>query len=231
MVFIRSMLVCGCLGLAAISTSPGQTPEDFALLKKVQAAVAAAPACRITTSITDRDSGAAVEHAVIERVPPDSVHFVITHNGQPGSEMISDGQRSLRRTGPNEPWKSLPMNLSAMMNESQKAFAEDHLREVHGHLKLAGDDQIGGVAAKVYELTEDSGPSKLWIAADTSRPLKVERDYDGAAPGSAMKRNANGKVDLKSLQAQLKAATAQHHLRSVSTYEYDPSIKITMPEN
>jgi hypothetical protein len=30
---------------------------------------------------------------------------------------------------------------------------------------------------------------------------------------------------LKSLQAQLKAATTQHHLHSVDTYVYDPSIK------
>ena len=46
-----------------------------------------------------------------------------------------------------------------------------------------------------------------------------------------MKRDANGKIDFKAMQAQLKAATAQHHLHSVSNFVYDPSIKITMPAN
>ena len=93
-------------------------------MKKVTAATAAAPASRVTSTVMDRDSGAVVETAVLERVPPDTVHFVITHNGQPRSEMISDGKRSLRRTGPNEPWKPLPVNLSKMMNASRKNLAK-----------------------------------------------------------------------------------------------------------
>jgi hypothetical protein len=170
--FILVSSLGSCLIFAGLATSPGQTSEDIALLKKVQVAVATAPPSRNSSTITDRDSGTVVETVVLERVPPDSVHIVTTRHEQAGSEMISDGQRSLRRSGPNEPWKPLPMNLSEMMKESQKAFAEDHFGEEHGHLKLIGDDQVDGVAARAYELTEDSGPSKVWIAADTSRPLK-----------------------------------------------------------
>ena len=123
------------------------------------------------------------------------------------------------------------MNLSEMMNASRKDFSEDQLREEHAHLTPAGDDRVDGAAAKVYELTTDNGPSKIWITADTTRLLKVERDYDGTAPTSAVKMGAKGATDLKALRAQLKAATAQHHLHSVTNYVYDPSIKITMPAN
>ena len=139
--------------------------------------------------------------------------------------MISDGQRSLRRAGPNDPWKPLPMNLSGMMNPSQKNFDEAQLKEEHAHLKPVGDDQINGVAAKVYEMSSDNGPSKVWIAADTSRILKVVRDYEGEV------LTAHPKIRGMDLEAQLKAATAQHHLHSVTDYVYDPSIKITMPAN
>ena len=52
-------------------------------MKKVTAAAVAAPASRVTSTVTDRDSGAVVETVVLERVPPDTVHFVTTHNGQP----------------------------------------------------------------------------------------------------------------------------------------------------
>lgn len=124
-----------------------------------------------------------------------------------------------------EPWKPLPTNLSKMMNASHKNFDEEQLKEEHARLKPVGDDQINGVAAKVYELSTDDGSSKVWIAADASRILKVERDYEGEVSTSRPKMSA----DLKTLQAQLKAATAQHHLHSVANFVYDPSIKITMP--
>ena len=228
--FICSVCVCCFISLAVVSAA-AQTPDDFALMKKVTAAATAAPASRVTSTVTDRDSGAIVETVVIERVPPDTVHVVTTHNGQPGSEMISDGKRSLRRAGPNDPWKPLPMNLSEMMNASRKELSDDQMREQHGHLTPAGEDRVDGVAAKVYELTTDNGRSKIWIAADTSRLLKTERDYEGTAPTSGVKTGANGAVDLKALHAQLKAATAQHHLHSVTAFVYDPSIKITMPAN
>ena len=225
MKFSRLTFIEALLALAAIGTATAQTQDDFAILKKVQEAIKTAPASRLTSTITDRDSGAVVESMVIERVAPDLVHFVSNRNGQHGTEMISDGKRTLEREAPNGPWKTLPVNLSAMMKQSQGAIGEEQFREQHGHLKLIGDDNVGGVAAKVYELSEDSGPSKIWLAADSSRMLKVERDYEGAGPMARPKFNG----DLKSLQAQLKAATAQHHLHSVVFFDYDPSIKITMP--
>jgi hypothetical protein len=115
-----------------------------------------------------------------------------------------------------------------MMNASHKNFDEEHLKEEHAHLKPVGDEPVDGVAARVYEVSTDNGLSKVWIAADTSRILKVERDYEGGIPTSHPKMSG---MDLKALQAQLKAATAQHHLHAVTNYVYDPSIKITMPAN
>jgi hypothetical protein len=229
MKFSRLTFIEALLALAAIGTAPAQTPDDFAIMKKVQEAIKAAPTSRSTSTVTDRDSRAVVETIVVERVAPDRVHTFSTHNGQPANEMISDGKRTLQREGPNEPWKTLPVNLSAMMNASKGAPGEEQFREQHGHLKLIGDDKVDGVAAKVYELSEDIGPSKIWLATDTSRMLKVERDYEGSGPVPRMKAKGGGAPDLKALQAQLKAATAQHHLHSVTIFDYDPSIKITMP--
>ena len=77
--FIRSAFVCCFISLALVSAASAQTPDDFALMKKVTAAAAAAPASSVTSTVTDRDSGAVVETAVIERVPPDAVHVVTTH--------------------------------------------------------------------------------------------------------------------------------------------------------
>jgi hypothetical protein len=226
MTLIQSTFLGGFISLALISAAAGQTADDLAVLKKMTEAAMAAPSSRMTSTVTDRDSGAVLEKMVVEQVKPDQVHFLATKNGKPGTEMISDGKRSLRRSGPNEPWKTLPMNLSGMMNEMHgSGIGEEQMREQHGHLKLIGEDQVGGVAAKVYQLTEDTGPSKIWLADDNSRLLQVERDYDGTGPIASPKFNG----DLKSLQAQLKAATTQHHLHSLTTCEYDPSIKIAMP--
>ena len=223
---LRSTFVCASLTLGLISAAAAQTADDLAILKKMSDAALAAPASRMTSTVTDRDSGAVLEKIVVEQVKPDQVHFVTMKNSQPETEMFSDGKRSLERSGPNEPWKPLPMNLSGMMKKMHNSVGgEEQMREQHEHLKLIGDDQVGGVAAKVYQLSADIGPSKIWLAADDSRLLKMERDYDGTGPIAAPKFNG----DMKSLQAQLKAATTQRHLHSVTTCEYDPSIKITMP--
>ena len=111
--------------------------------------------------------------------------------------MISDGKRSLRRAAPNKPGKPLPLNLSEMMNASHKSFDEEQLKEEHAHLQPAGEEPVNGVAARVYQMSSDSGPSKIWIAADTSRILKVERDYEGAVPTSRPKMGAKGGMDFK----------------------------------
>ena len=204
MKFSRLTFVEALLAFTVIGTAAAQTQDDFAILKKVQEAIKAAPTSRFTSTITDRDSGVVVESMVVERVAPDQVHFLSTRNGQPGTEMVSDGKRTLQRDGPNEPWKPLPVNLSAMMNQSQGAMGEEQFREQHGHLKLIGDDQVGGVAAKVYELSEDSGPSKIWLAADTSRMLKVERDYEGSGPvpENEKKRERRGRPEGAASAAQ-----------------------------
>lgn len=223
---LRFTFLCGSFTFGLISAVTAQTSDDLAILKKMTDAAMAAPGSRMTSTITDRDSGTVLETVVVEQVKPDQVHFVTTKNGKAGTEMISDGKRSLQRSGPNEPWKPLPINLSGMMKEMHNGgVGEEKMREEHGHLKLIGDDQVSGVAAKVYQLSEDQGPSKIWLAADDSRLLKVERDYDGTGPIASPKFDG----DLKSLKAQLKAATTQRHLHSVTTCEYDPSIKITMP--
>ncbi|HEX3816774.1 MAG TPA: hypothetical protein VHW03_00635 [Chthoniobacterales bacterium] len=212
------------LSVVLAGSALGQTADDFALLKKMGEATKDAPTSRLNSTITDRDSGAVLETVTMERVAPDQVHLITTHHGEPATEMISDGKRSLTRKSPNEPWKPLPFNFGQTFHSALN-FDQEEIREQHVHLKPLGDDQVDGTAAKIYEMTSDDGTSKIWIAADNSRLLKLEHDYEGTAPIKTPKFDGN----LKSLQAQLKAATAQHHLHSLTLYTYDPSIKITMP--
>ncbi len=228
MQILRSAFLTGLLVLS-IGSLRAQSEEDLAIIKKVQDAVANAPSSRVTSIVTDRSSGAEVEKIVVEREQPDKVHFITTDNGAAGTEMVSDGKRNLMRHGPNEPWKSLPVNMSAMMNASLSNLAQDTFREEHGHLKLLGSDQVNGTAAKVYELTTDDNSSKIWLATDTSRPLKAERDYKGPGPIPRMKDGAGRKLDLNALRDQLKAAKTERQLHSVTTFDYDPSIKVTLP--
>lgn len=221
---IPLLFFSGLLSVVLAGSGFGQTADDFALLQKMSEATKNAPASRLNSTISDRDSGAVLETVTMERVAPDQIHIVTTHHGEPTSEMISDGKHSLRRDGPNEPWKALPFNFGQAFHSALN-FDKDQIREQHVHLKPLGDDQVDGTAAKIYEMTSDDGSSKVWIAADNSRLLKLEHDYEGSAPMDTPKFDG----DLKSLQAQLKAANAQHHLHSLTLYTYDPSIKITMP--
>jgi hypothetical protein len=203
--------------------------DDSAILKKATDASEAAPAQRMTMTVTDRDSGKEIETTTMERVRPDKVHFVTKQNGEVVSEIFSDGKRTLRREGPNESWKTLPVSIGSMLTEKHQGLSEEYFREQHGHLKFSGDDRVGGIAAKVYDVTEDNGPAKVWLAADDSRILKMERDYEGPGARPRVPHGGNGQVDIKALHDQLKAMTAKRQLHSVTTFEYDPSIQINMP--
>lgn len=220
------------IGLCAFSLGPvfGQTDDDLAIIKKVQVAMADAPFSRVTTVVTDRNSKAETERMVVEREKPDKVHFTTVKGGEAGTEMISDGQRSLMRDGPDEPWKKSPINVSALMNAGMSNLAADALKEEHGHLKLIGPDEVNGISAQVYELSTDEGKSKIWLATDNSRPLKAERDYEGPGAIPKLKKTAKGQFDIAALRDQLKAAQSKKQLHSVTSFEYDPSIKVTMPQ-
>lgn len=142
-------------------------------MKKMQDAVANAPSARITTVVTERGSNTELKKAVVEREPPDKVHFTKIENGAASTEMVSDGKRNLMRHGPDEPWKSVPVNVSAMMNANVSPLALEYFREEHGHLKLIGPDQVNGAAAQVYELSTDYGSSKVHDRSRRSAIMKV----------------------------------------------------------
>jgi hypothetical protein len=219
-------------GLAVVLSSAlvsAQEKDELQLLKKMKEAMLTAPGLRMTSTITDRDNGAVVETIVIERVAPNKIRFVTTRNGQPGSEMISDGTRSLRRAGPNDPWKTLPLNLSQLFEKTQSAIDEESVREQHAQMKPLGDGSVDGVAAKIYELSTDHGTAKLWLAPDTARPLKMESDSTGPIAPHGFKKDSKGMPDIKALRDQLKAASVAHHLHTTMTYNYDSSLKIEMP--
>ncbi len=229
--FIRLMFA-GSIATALLSVSAtAQNEAEFQLLKKMNDAALAAPGLRITATKTDRDSGAVIETTVIEHTAPNRVHFVITRQGGPDSEMISDGTRSLSRSGPNEPWKPLPINLGQLFEQTQRSLSEENVRDQHGHIKLLGNDTVSGVAAKLYEVGDDQGTAKLWLAADNSRPLKLEKDATETIAPHGFKTDSKGMPDLKALRAQLQAAKVVHHLHTTMTYDYDPSLKIDMPAN
>jgi hypothetical protein len=78
-------------------------------------------------------------------------------------------------------------------------------------------------------LSSDHGTAKVWLALDTSRPLKMESDSTGQIAPHGFKKDSKGMPDIKALQDQLKAASVQHHLHTIMTYDYDSSLKIEMP--
>ena len=81
-------------------------------------------------------------------------------------------------------------------------------------VKLAGHETLDGKAASIYEFTTDlmglTTDTKVWVSDADSRPLKAEADSHG---------------ELK-LGARAGRKTNNH---AVTAFDYDPSIKITLP--
>jgi hypothetical protein len=122
-----------------------------------------------------------------EVIPPDSMHIVITGDGE-STEVISVGGAMWTRTGDSE-WTALPGG------EMMKDMIESMLANVDGSLvsnvQLVGPEVLDGEATTVYTYSSSLGEgesaitseNKLWIADASGLPIKLESN--GSAMGIA----------------------------------------------
>lgn len=181
-------------------------------LKKAQAARLDAPAVRMTMVFTDLSTNS-VTSMIVEYVKPSSGHTKVVVSGKPMTEMVTDGQKTFMRQG-DAPYREAPTNVGALMMQSRQSAALDALIDTSSDVKLLGHETINGTPASIYTFkTTRLGldtTAKIWIADSTNLPLKSESETHGEMQvGSSPGREVNR--------------------TSTVTFEYDPTLKITLP--
>jgi outer membrane lipoprotein-sorting protein len=212
----RSLLY---FSLAALATgtifNPVLRAEEDAkeVLKKAQKAQLDAPACRIKIISTDTGNNKS-STMTIEFVKPDLIHWKMEEKDQVRMEMWSDGKKTSMRQGPGAEVKDAPLNMSAMLTKARESASMDALIGMTREFKFVGHENVSGLPASVYTFKSEilglNSTTKLWVSETDNRPLKAEGETHGEIKMGSGPGHATNK-------------------RSVTTYEYDPSIKIIVP--
>ena len=187
---------------------------DDATAALVAAAKAAqdAPAYRMKVTSTD-PTGKQTTAMTLEVVNPDSVHMKSEAGGLTQMELVTDGTKVFMSQGGGKLTEA-PAQMGAMIKQARAQFSGDAVAKMAHNVKLTGHETVNGVAASVYTFDTDMmglhSVSKEWISDKDHRPLKMEGEtkgqvQTGGAPGQT--------VDQK----------------TSAVYEYDPSIKVTLP--
>jgi hypothetical protein len=214
---MRRLLFCISLAAAAIGTlltsaaRAGDDPMDA--IKKAQKAQTEAPSCRVKVISTDIDSQKP-STIIMELVKPDLLHFRMEDNGQAKMEMWSDGKKTFMRHGPSGEIKEMPSSMSAIIAQAREQTSMNALLGMAKEVKFVGHENVNGTSASIYSFkTEIAGfttTSKLWISDADSLPLKAEGETHGELKIDAGPGHATNK-------------------KSLTTFEYDASIKIIVP--
>lgn len=176
-------------------------------LKKAQQAQLDAPAFRM--KMVSTDTGNKTSAMTIELVKPEMLHWKSEENGQVTVEMWSDGKKTYMRQGSAGEIHDSPIDIGSLITQARQSNALETLIAAAKELKFIGHEDVSGTPASVYTFKTammgmDSSV-KLWISDANSLPLKSEAD----------------------LHRELKGATINKKI--VTSYEYDPSIKIVVP--
>ena len=171
-----------------------------------------APAYRMKITSTD-PTGTAATAMTMEIVNPESVHMKSESGGKVVMELITDGKKVFMSQGGGKLTEA-PAQMASIMKQAREQFSGDAVAKMAHNAKLAGHETVNGVAASVYTFDTDMmglhSESKEWISDKDHRPIKME----GETKGSMQTGAAGGQeVDQK----------------TTATFEYDPSIKITLP--
>ena len=167
-----------------------------------------APAYRMKVTSTDPTTKA-VTTMTVEIVNPESMHLKSEGGGQPQMEVYSDGTKVFisRAGGPMQP---APAQLGAMMKQMRDQVSGSAMSKLAQNAKVVGHETVGGAPASVYTFDADvmgmHMVSKEWISDKDHRPLKVESETKGTVANQAINQN------------------------TTVSFEYDPSLKITMPQ-
>ncbi len=204
-----------CLAfLLSLGTVASAQDDGREALRRSAEALKAVPAYRVR--ITDADPGAAQGIDVrMEVVNPDRLHITAWEGGGM-VEVFSDGRRTLSRDGSSGKFAQAPASVGALVAMARQASSLDLILQMAGNVRLTGRESVGGSPASVYVFDAlvmgMHASGKVWIADDSQRPLKAEGEVNGEVKFGAR-------------------AGRRVHKHSVAVYEYDPSIKITMPTN
>jgi hypothetical protein len=183
---------------------------DDAARQAIQKALKAqleVPAYRLKSSCLDNVKFNT--HDVITEVAnPDRVHTVRKWNGSVNIEAFTDGKRLLTRDGGAGEFKEQTDDPAAKIKELRdnallgEPGKEDDVRQ-------KGQETIKGVKASVFIVTSKSltETTTLWI--DDNRVLKTVRKIKG--------------------EVSILKQTTRVDMYCETTYEYDPSMKITLP--
>ncbi len=170
-----------------------------------------APAYRMKLTSADA-TGTQNTTMTLEVVNPDGVHMK-SEGGAMTMELITDGKKVFMSQG-GGPLTEAPAQMGAIMKQARAQFSGDAVAKMAKNAKLTGHETVNGVPASVYTYDTDMmgmhSTSKEWISDKDHRPLKVEGETKGTMPAAGQPGKT---VDQKT---------------SV-TFEYDPSIKITLP--
>lgn len=168
-----------------------------------------APAYRMKVNSTD-PSTKVTTAMTIEIVNPDTMHLKSEAGGQPQMEVYSDGQKVFMSQAGGE-LREAPKQIGDMMKQTRDQFSGGALAKLAQNAKMVGHETVGGTPTSVYTFDVDlmgmHTSIKEWVSDKDHRPLKTESTTKGNVAGQEVNQN------------------------TAATYEYDSSIKVTMPKS
>ncbi len=198
-----AVAAAGTFGISAVRAED----NPMEALKKAQKAQLAAPASRMKVITTDDNSKTST--VTIEMVQPNMLHWSTENDGQMAMEMWADGTKTFMRQGPAGEIHESPIDLNSLMTQARQSNILETLVAAAQDLKLAGHEELNGTPASIYTFKSTAmglnSSVKLWVSDRDSLPLKSEADTS---------RELKGHTTSK---------------KSVTTFEYGPSIKIVVP--
>jgi hypothetical protein len=124
-------------------------------------------------------------------------------------EMWADGSKTFMRQGPGGEIHESPIDLNSLMTQARQSNILETLVAAAQDLKIAGHESVNGTPASIYTFKSTAmgldSSVKLWVSDADNLPLKSEADT---------RRELKGHTTSK---------------KSVTTFEYGPSIKIVVP--
>ena len=124
-------------------------------------------------------------------------------------EMWADGKKTYMRQGPGGDIRESPINISALITQARQSNTLEAFIAAAQDLKLVGHEEVNGAPASIYTFKSTAmglnSSVKLWVSDANNLPLKSEADTS---------RELKGHTTSK---------------KSVTTFEYGPSIKIVVP--
>ncbi len=172
------------------------------------------PVFRVKMVATDLDTKK-VSGNTVEMTQPGLTRMVVEADGQVQAEVISDGKTTYFRRGVVGKFELAPPAVGETIRTVRQMMIPDLAMQSITNVTMVGREKINGVAATIYSYDDDGlgtrATMKLWISDKDRLALRSETDVDGE-----IRLGASDAIKL--------------HRHAVLTYDYDPSIKITLPD-